>query len=82
MVFRVKESNGACFVALCAMLARVLAFLHFDTCNNPILMILVSNYGFWGQGINLRVFQSELRIFQSPSRDDHVRMSIFTHLCS
>ena len=45
-------------------------------------MILVSNYGFWGQGINWRVFQSELRIFQSPSRDDHVRMSIFTHLCS
>ena len=48
MVLRVKESNGACFVALHAMLARVLALIHFDACNDQILTILVSKIWFLG----------------------------------
>ena len=48
MVFRVKESNGACFVALRAMLARVGVFSHFYDCINQIFTILVSKIWFLG----------------------------------
>ena len=46
MVFGVKESNGACFVALRAMLARVTVFLHFFDSNNQIFTFLVAKVWF------------------------------------